>query len=181
MGRQLSPPCRHRGRLTAQSFSAPAAPDTIRRPRSRAPRVCGVAGASGATGLVESPPVLVQRLVCSATAASSWKPRWGRAPLAPSCVLSREQGPSSSRLPGVTFMGSDPVLRDPCWVGEGAVAAFCVAAAERSTRRLRWLGRAERVNRRGRSLPCRRTRLGGSASSSGLLGGLDAVLGACDS
>jgi len=33
----------------------------------------------------------------------------------------------------------------------------------------------------GGSLPCRRTRLGGSASSSGLLGGLDAVLEACDS
>ena len=54
------PPCRHRGRATASVLLGARGPDTIRRPRSRAPRVRGVAGASGATGPVGSPLVFVR-------------------------------------------------------------------------------------------------------------------------
>ena len=77
-------------------------------------------------------------------------------------------------------------VRIPCFttcagLGEQVVAAFCVAAAGRRPSGCGGSGWRSVSTGVGGSLLSRRACLGGSAPSSGLLGGLEAVLVACDS
>ena len=77
-------------------------------------------------------------------------------------------------------------VRIPCFttcagLGEQVVAAFCVAAAGRRPSGCGGSGWRSVSTGVGGSLLSRRACLGGLAPSSGLLGGLEAVLVACDS
>ena len=176
---QLSPPCRHRGRATASVLLGARGPDTIRRPRSRAPRVCGVAGASGATGPVDSPPVFVR-------AAGLFR-HCGVKQESPGCregawhvttSSTREQGPfrswCSTRIDGIASRASRP-----CW-GERMLSPPSTPPLLREAGSCGGSsGRSASIGEGG-CVPSLAACLGVLALAPGLLRGSDAARAACD-
>jgi len=149
-----------------QSFSAPAAP-TRSAGHVRVPRG-SVASLERRERLGRSirPWCSCGRLVCSATVASHWKPRWGRAPLA-------HLDCSCSRTGPILFVVLDTDRWDcvPCStpaLGRADDVAAFNAATAAIGQLLRWFERAERADRRGRAL----------ASLAGVLGRARAGAGA---
>ena len=176
---ELPPPCRHRGRATAQFFSAPAAPTRSaghvrvprgsvaslerreRRGRSMRPR-CSCSGGS------------VPRQLRQAGSPGGGEPPWHRR-----SSWSR-QGPSCSRWLDANCMGTSPVLHARAGL-EAMLSPPLTPSQLKEDQLLRGFGRAERVDRRGRKLALPAGVLGRISVASELLGGFEAMLVACDS
>ena len=108
-------------------------------------------------------------------------PGGGEPPWHHSIVLVRGQGPSGLRRLDVTSLGSNPVLHDLRWARRTRCRRLLRRHSLEKTAGCGGSGGRGVSIGVGGSLLCRRACSGRSAPPSGLLGGLEAVLVACDS
>ena len=179
---QLSPPCRHRGRASGPVLLGARGPYTIRRPRSRAPRVRGVAGASGLTGPTGLPPVFVRAAGlfrhCGVKQESPGSPRRRLAPFEGSYSRAGPIWLAEARreLHGVASRDTCP-----CWARGHCCCRLLRRRSCVQDRRLRRFGRAERAAWRGREFAPLADVLGRIGAGVGASRSLEAVLVAYDS
>ena len=164
---QPSPPCRHCGRVAAQSFSAPAAP-TRSAGHVRVPR--------GSVASLERRECRGRSICPRCRAAAGLFRHSGvklEAQVAVSAPGTRDSSYSRTGPNGVTAARRNVVgveSRDSrlCWARRTSCRRLFAPQQLEEDRRLRWLGRAGRVNWRGREF----------APPAGMPGRTGAVFGA---
>ena len=151
--------------MTSAVLLGARGPYTIRRPRSRAPRVRGVAGASGATGPVGSPLVVEQAAGLFRCSGITLQAQVGESPPGSLDCSYARSGPIHFVVLGTSGWDCIPCFT-PALGRADDVAAFNAATAALG-QLLRWFERAERADRRGRALASLADALGRARAGAG--------------